>query len=333
MKSSKNCGQSLVEFILIVPIFFLILSGIVSIFYIQNRQFLDFESKISLSLSQFLFEQDERKKANWDNNFLENNEGIKDVLDKSFNPSRAFKMAFNKQDDVFSDKSRVFYAQKGEVSDKKNYTFENIESGEVEISTYAGKNGYEKKGFSFSQVLQNFSPTLNLELSHSLYFPYERLKWNKRPALASLAVKEFAYGFSGTSFAQNFASLFVPDKSKFNGQCFMQPFNPSCLISPYSNLFHDAATQGISDQRQGCLAEVVIECTLQSAVAGPQAVAACVGTKGEEVFESFRNEKQSMNCSALNIYVQSFSALAQESAALEMAETRAKEVSMRINLL
>ena len=78
MKSSKNCGQSLVEFILIVPIFFLILSGIVSIFYIQNRQFLDFESKISLSLSQFLFEQDERKKANWDNNFLENNEGIKD---------------------------------------------------------------------------------------------------------------------------------------------------------------------------------------------------------------------------------------------------------------
>ena len=164
MKSSKNCGQSLVEFILIVPIFFLILSGIVSIFYIQNRQFLDFESKISLSLSQFLFEQDERKKANWDNNFLENNEGIKDVLDKSFNPSRAFKMAFNKQDDVFSDKSRVFYAQKGEVSDKKNYTFENIESGEVEISTYAGKNGYEKKGFSFSQVLQNFSPTLTSAL-------------------------------------------------------------------------------------------------------------------------------------------------------------------------
>ena len=333
MKSSQNCGQSLVEFILVVPIFFLVLSGIVSIFYIQNRQFLDFESKISLSLSQFLFEQDERKKGNWDKNFVENNEGIKEVLDKSFNPSRAFKMALNKQDDVFSDKKRVFYAQKEEVSDKNTYTFENKESGEVEISTYAGKNGYEKKGFSFSRVLENFSPTLNKELSQSLYLPYERLKWNQRPSLVSLAVKEFAYGFQGISFAQNFASLFVPDKSKFNQQCFMQPFNPSCSISPYSNLFQEAATQGISDQRQGCLAEVIVECTLQSAVAGPQAVAACVGLRGEEVFESFKAEKKSIYCSALNIYVQSFSALAQESAALEMAKTTAKEVSMRINLL
>ena len=171
----KNSGQSLVEFIIIIPLFFIILSGIVSIFYLQSRNYMDLESSISIALSQFLFTKEERVSAKWDESTRDSRSSLTSSLDKSLSPGLAFK----------------------HKTTKKDFSFLEKDQGQFQMSTSADKNGYEKSGFSFQNVLDKFPLSHFQSEGTSVYYPFGELAWPNRSSLDTNASREFMLSVKG----------------------------------------------------------------------------------------------------------------------------------------
>ncbi len=297
-------GQSLVEFVIVTPLFFIILSGIISLFYLQNRDYIDQEAKISVSISQYLFENEERKIAFWEHAENEKSYALKSVLFNSFNPSSVFKGASDKKVGVFFDKNVVSYFHGKNCSTKNTFGLSLEKEGKFQFSTCSDKNGYERMGFSFAKVLDNFPLSILQHKESSLYYPPEEMSWINRSHLIKNAVQEFTLSAKEISFSKNYASLSFPqDNSLFNGKCFLEPFQPKCILSPYSRKIKRAVNAGSNIQLLACRAEMAAKCALT----GPGAPE-CIVAGVEAIKESMRLGMPAPNCSSANAVIKEVSA-------------------------
>ncbi|MES2616188.1 MAG: TadE family protein [Bdellovibrionota bacterium] len=322
----NESGQSLVEFIVVTPVFFIILSGIISIFYLQNRSYMDLEAKISLSMTPFLFEQAERKEAHWEEG--EPNE-LKSILDKSLNPSLAFKLAKDKNNRVFLDKSLLKYTEAENCHQNNTYSFVEKGQGEYQLSTCANENGYEKRGYNFQNILNHFSLSFFQSKGNSLYYPFSELAWPQRSALTSTATREFLLSAKGISFTKNYASLTLPvDYSLFNHQCFMEPFLPQCSLHPYSGKIDRAAKDGANIQMTECYVEMAANCASTAA-----AYPACIAEGAAEIISAALAGSASSSCPGLKKAIETYFNGIKVKASYDSTATTVKEVDARKNLL
>ncbi len=303
MKSNKvlinknNCnGQSIVEFIFVVPLFFILLSGCLSLFFLQNKNYMDFEAKISLSLSSFLFEEKERLTGKWNDFGIDKKNGLISVLDKSLNPSIAFKLAKNKNNGVFSDKNYISYSNYNDCFLKNTYSFAAKNSGRFQMSTCSDENGYEKSFFHFGKSFYKF-PTTSLKTeSISVFYPFQELEWKNRTHLVSNISRQFKSSLEGASFSKKYASFDFPvDYSIFNNKCFMEPFYPWCSFSQPLKIINRAVKHGSNAQLFACYSEMAINCGKTHAL-----IAICIAQGVLEIAESVKLGFAARNCPLTN---------------------------------
>lgn len=329
--TNKQSGQSLVEFIIIVPIFFIILSGIVSIFYLQNRAYMDFESRTSLSISQFLFEKEERLAAQWSNSYEENSIALHEVLNQSFNPSKNFGEDYNKIDGVFTDKNivRNNNVSNCNKSNLNSYSIDSYDKGDFQFSTCTNENGYERAGFSFSKVMENFGFSKLQNSGSSVYFPQVQMQWHNRSALTTNAVMEFSLSPKGVLYSKEMASWSTADFSMFNKKCFMEPFSPQCKdLHPYEGKFGRSAQDGANDQIALCFSEMSAKC-LETAYAAP----ACIAAGVIEIEASSKAGSRSVFCPIVNKGIETAFATAKGIVLIDLGDNLGKELNMRKNIL
>ena len=321
MKDQQQNGQSLVEFLIVTPIFFIILSGLISFFYLQNKRYLDFEANISLRLSEVLFPEEERQLNHWQ----EEARTPEEIIFSSLNPSRAYRPRKN---EVFEDKLLVTSVNEKTCSTNNTFSVKSNDQGRFLMSTCSNKNGYEKYGFSFQKVLKNFSIFPTEEQGESIFFPYDELQWNKRPELISHPVGNFSPSPEGRSFSKNIASLMIPkDSSLLNGQCLLEPFNPQCDISSYSGKMNRAAGDGANAQLTACYLEMLIGC----GKAGPL-FPECVAEGVVEITLSAKLGRSARNCPLVNKEVEAMDNFIRKFGRLDSWKNKVNEASMRKNI-
>lgn len=328
MKYYKNqSGQSLVEFIVIAPLFFIVLSGVLFLSHLQTRHFIDDQTQTSLQISQFLFSSAERQQAQWSQSALESQHALGSVADASFHPSLAYPSAKNKNQGVFADKKHLQQGNSSDCLQSPSYQVSAGNNEEFSLSTCSSKNGYENSSFAYDGVLSSLGSAHYETKGVSFFAPEQFFSWENRPALAVQDSKSFFVSLSGYSFSAKYASLLEPAQKKtFNQKIFMEAFQPANGLVPYSRKFNRAAKEGANMQLAECFAEVAVEC-----VAATVAYPACLAEGAADIVASITVGKKSMRCPVANGEIQAASAYVNTRVLFKAGVNAFEEGKMRKN--
>lgn len=137
---SEMKGQALVESIVIIPIFFLLLSGVIILFQIKLRIMVD-ENVLSGQMLSFAYLSDEEK---W--SAINSEEIVSQQIFYSFMPSKFFRNSVDQIDGLFFDK---VYLSKNESAlengNNPQYGILNSLKGVVLLETWAHDSNYERE--------------------------------------------------------------------------------------------------------------------------------------------------------------------------------------------
>lgn len=283
--NDRQSGQSLLESILVIPMFFIVLSGVIFIFYAQIRNSLDDSAYASLKLSQVFFDAEERRLAKWSDRFENTEESLRNIAYNSLNSSTAFHNSVDMKDGVFLDKKKVI-----------SYSISLKNQNEFDFSTTAGKEAYERSFFPFDHMLSSFASVKHSYSGKSLYYPEDSFSWSKRSFEVVKDSRDLLMSAKGTLFSKNYASL-SSGNSSFTSNCFMEPFKPQCHLHPIFGKFDRAAKDGANTQLAECVAEMSLECLPLGA---PPAIAACEAKGIAITIASIEVGKQSSACPITN---------------------------------
>lgn len=274
-------GQSLVEFIIVIPIFFLFLSGMIFIFFNQIRNFTDDHALISLQISQSGFEPAERTQAHWRDPTLSH----QNVLNASLNPSLLFTSSRNRHDDVFQDKKHIYAAP---TSASETFSVQNHAAEHIGFTTSAPLTAYENASFDF---MEPFSTRLNEHVfsAAAIFAPTDDFQWKQRSNEVISDTRSFA--LRNMVFMKEYASLHYPqDNSQFNANCFMSPLTPQCRIHPLQGKMTRSAQDGANIQVLGCAWEMEQTC----------ATTACTAEGVAEIVSALKLGIASISCPKIN---------------------------------
>lgn len=284
MKAQES-GQALVESLFVIPLFFILLSGVIFVFYQQIRNVIDDSAYASLKLSQAFFDSEERRLAKWSYQDDAKEKALKDVAYGSLNSSNAFLNSVDMKEGVFLDKKKI-----------SSYSVSLKNPGEFDFSTQADKQAYERSSFSFDHVLSSFASVKHSYFGKSLYYPDNSFSWSERPFEAAEDSRDFLMSAKGILFSKNYASLSLGN-SYFTSNCFMEPFKPQCHLHPIFGKFDRAAKDGANTQLAECVVEMSAECLPLGA---PPAIAVCEAKGIALIIASIEMGKQSSLCPITN---------------------------------
>jgi hypothetical protein len=293
----KQTGQSLIEFILILPIFFIALSGFIFIFQQQMRVFTDEGVESALALSEANFENGERMTAKWHTVSEPSQEKLlKQIAQNAFEPSAFFKGSTDLIEGVFADKKKIKPRQHlnnhtDECSQDALYEALVRGNGTFELKTCAPENAYERVS---SQFVKKFELGPQIFHGRSLFYPQLDFSWPKRSFALTSAIKDY-FAFAA-SFQLTHASLFVPENAQFNKKCFLEPFQPQCDLILMEEKFARAAKFSAKAQLVLCVAEAAIPCGSSTfgapvCVAAKIALIAAAVSAGNEASQCSRTNK------------------------------------------
>ncbi len=299
-------GQSLVEMLFLLPVFFMILAGFIFIFQNQMRIFSDESAQSALMLSESYFDQEEKRQAHWASAKEDSIDLIKKQTEQSLNSSSFFKKSVDMKNGVFLDKKPIKRQQQIQsCSSESLYQVLLKENGRFELITCASSSGYENLESKFEP---NYKAAPESHFGYSLYFPQAELRWSHRHFAAAYAAQSFSQSAQGNLFSKQQASLSLPDKGNFNTNCFMQPFRPQCSLEPVAIIFSRAAKDSSKLQISLCYSEAALTC----APTGP-ALPACLAGKLSQIINALELGVEAWVCPNTN-------------AALKASQNRVREL-------
>jgi hypothetical protein len=297
-KLKQEQGQSLVEFLFILPLFFLILGALFIIFQQQARIYQDLIAHSALSTSAAHFAIEERQAATWS----EFDGTTEDLLDRiamqALNPSSFFKLSIDVNQGVFAEKKAV-HPFSSIVDNAQTCSGDSLyhvlakDKGEFTFTTCAGNVGYD-----VAQLHTNdFNATHHVLSGRSLYYPQRELTWFERPKAAINSVYNFMLTPFGQHFQRTHASLLIPDHSAFNARCLMNPFAEAsdCNSPLLATHFNQIALDGAALQVKACFAEAALSC----APSGP-GVPVCLAAKAAAIFNATQLGSEAWVCPTTN---------------------------------
>ncbi|KAB8033222.1 hypothetical protein [Fluviispira multicolorata] len=297
--SSK--GQSLLECVMVVPLFFILLGSIIVVFQQQSRSFQDENTHFILSLSEGHFELEERQLAHWANNKDDKNLLLEMIADNSLNSSRFFTESVDLQEGVFIENQPVREVSAQILSEGCSFNaIYNImaqQGGEFNLKTCAQESGYQRV---LSPIPDKLGSIEQNKIGFSLFYPYADFSWFKRNQEVVRSVHGFLVSSQGLEFNKNIASLFNSREGAFNVNCFLEPFRPQCRLQSVGNKFSRAAKDSANLQISACFFESSLKCT-GSTVAMP----VCLAANGASLIASIAAKQPSPLCPALNRSIKS----------------------------
>lgn len=327
---SKESGQSLVEMIIVLPLFFIVLSGFIFIFQQQIRAFSDEIAQSALAVTEAHFEQGERREADWGSAFEDSQKLLNKVTENALNPSSFFNRGADMKDGVFVDKKplkREFQQNKLAQSCSLHAIYSVIAkgNGSFEFTTCAPGNAYESLD---SKFIPNFVGDPQSLSGNLIYYPQPDFIWENRPFETARDALSFSFSSLGISFAKEQASLLIPDKGSFNVQCFLEPFTPSCSLHPIAGKFARAALDSSNLQITTCFAEATITC----AGAGP-GLPACLAGKAAVLVAALELGTQALVCPKTNKALEGAQNMIQKTVSAYSFIIVAREIAMRREIL
>ncbi|APJ04070.1 hypothetical protein [Silvanigrella aquatica] len=289
-------GQSLVEMIFILPLFFIALGGFIILFQQQIRGFSDEMTQSALAVSEASFFQEERSQGLWESGSFSSSHLMNSIAFAALNPSSAFQSSVDMKRGVFADKKPLKQALS---SSHKNYcSFDALfdvvgkEEGSFELTTCAAGSAYESLNSHLAPIFEEVQQTY---LGNFIYVPPQDFLWEKRSSEPSREAVSYMLSPGGILFSKNQASLFIPDTASFNTKCYMEPFSPHCDWDALGGKFSRAALDAAKLQLSACLAEAVATCLATGA-----ALPVCTVAKGAEIAASLAVGKEAIACSKVN---------------------------------
>jgi len=295
MKSEN--GQSLFECLLIIPIFFLVLSGFNLYLNQKIKSLTDQSAFESLQITDALFDDEERIRSEWVNFNLNSKQYSELILSQSYNPSSYFFRSVDLKNDVFVDKRRVLQTNEHSCSSKTNYSPKTLTAEEFEFFTCSGSKGYESIGFNYENFHQKFHALKTKYKGQSIYSPKGEYLWQKRQKLVSDAVSQFSHSLEGVKFSNIYASSSAMNHAQFNSQCFMNPYAPPCSRPSLSEKWREATYHAANEQVFACFTEMSVGCAKYTL---PSAVAGCLAKGLENIAFSLSSGRQALVCPFLN---------------------------------
>ncbi|MBX9703367.1 MAG: hypothetical protein K2X39_04365 [Silvanigrellaceae bacterium] len=297
MTLKTQTGQALTEFIIISPLFFLLLGGTLLLYSSIKRVYRDEFVKGNIELSDNLIPFEERNKGNWHSKRHSTRELTINSLDLSYNPSKAFEKSIDKKDGVFIDKKRV---KNSPLSSNKcldpTYHFSNNTEEKSILETCADASGYEKaqylkKSFHHKNFLKQYHLT-------ALFAPKNSFRWESR----KLAAKNEVHLVS-PNFLREFASLGSLNgkgEGEFVKNCLMSPFTDQCpLEQSLAETFANIAGQSSNRAIVKCFLEAVTrECAFD--ISG-----SCATLVAAEMTAHLALQKETSLCPKLNSFIHS----------------------------
>ncbi|WGL60190.1 hypothetical protein QEJ31_01050 [Pigmentibacter sp. JX0631] len=281
-------GQALVESIFIIPIFFLLLSGIIILFQGKLRIMTD-ENVLSGQLLSFAYLNDEEK---WSE--IKSEKIVSQQTLYSFMPSKFFKNSVDQIDGLFFDK---VYLNKNEAGLKnKNtpqYSIFNSLKGIILLETWAYDSNYEREKnlpFKFE-----FRPSHKIYEEQNIFYPSSELDLENRNFKVLKSVTGFSKTLESQQYSQQQASFFFPLQGEFVQKCLMQPFSPRCSLQTIQNILNRTVVDSTNFQISLCFAEATSRCT----GSGP-AIAACVASKIVQIKNAIELGVPAWVCPLLN---------------------------------
>jgi len=314
--TQNSQGQSLVEFILILPLFFIICTGLIFYFHIQFRNVIDDFASSALSKSSSLFSTEERQEAKWSQEFLNSEKLLLNTTDTLFSASKEFKSK-NMKEGMFIEAKRLQSQKKSCEAKQPSYFMEQKDSQNFELFTCADEMGYDR--FATDEISPHIlkKQTIHHFKIHSLYVPQGDFEWNMRHNMVFLQIDSYLNTLAGIGFKREVASLNYPtDHGRFNTLCYMSPFLSECPIIFVSGKFERAASDGANAQIAACVLEALTTCP---PAADGVTSAACVAYRISSITVSLLEGKASGLCPELNRVA---------AAGFSISELKSKELSL-----
>ncbi len=294
-------GQSLTEFLIFIPLFFILLSGI-NFYLNQEMRVLTEESALdALLVSDALFDDLERLEAQWEHSSKTTSQISNSILYNSLNSSQYFSKSVDLQNDVFLDKTKVIKNSTEMCANETGYLLRAVQSGQFEFSTCGQSKGFEASEYSYQDFRSKNRSAKHMQSQHffsakSLYYPSVEFEWHQREKLAESALKKLPLSVEGPMFFALYASP-IPLEKNFNSQCFMNPYQPGCSRPSLSGKWRRAAYDGANAQVLGCFTEMSGKCLKYAA---PQAIAACMVEGTGEISFALANGEKAPVCPLFN---------------------------------
>lgn len=295
--TKQESGQSLVEMVVILPLFFIVLSGFIFIYHQQIKSFTDEIAQSALAVSEAHFENEERISAVWSSSFEDSNSMLIKEANSAFNPSAFFETSVDMKNGVFLDKKNIKYkSYKSNPSDYCSlnaiYDVVSVGKGSFELKTCELESGYESLSSKFKS---NFESKTQSIFGSSLYYPHIEFIWSERALESSRAVKRLLASSVGVKFSSEHASLLISDNAHFNSKCFMEPFLPNCALSASATKASRAARDSSKLQISTCFTEASLACV----GTGPGAPA-CIAGKTAQIVNAIQLGQEAWVCPNTN---------------------------------
>ncbi|WP_186645137.1 hypothetical protein [Fluviispira vulneris] len=312
-------GQSLVECVIVLPLFFLTLAALLLLFRQQNRAYQDDKTLSVLALPDAHFAREERKRALWRNSTDESQIALERMAESALNPDLFFSTSVDQHNGVFIENQSVIAAQASALSNNCSfsavYNLLSKGNGTFALTTCAQGNGYETKlNKEYETQLESFAdeekdsmriparlykevyePIKQVMTGSALFYPYLELSWGQREHAVGKSVRAFFLSPMGSQFSRDIASLLSSTKGVFNVHCFLEPFSPTCQAQTLRSKFSRTAKDSANLQINACFLESAIKC-VGTSVAAP----ACFVAKAVAIVASVAAGQASPLCPVLN---------------------------------
>ncbi len=284
-------GQSLVEFIFVIPLFFVTIGGTMSLFFLQQKKLSDNFNSSFIQLSESLFPEEEKKSANWDRPQSD----FEKELDSLLHSSKAFQSKNKNSQGIFNEKR--FINIKKQDSCTYNDSSSWMQNGKsFHLSLCTGSSGYENLSIPWLANTGAQEFTKNEVKKQSILTPSEYFSKKKKKNLISFAGRHFKKNPENALFQKTTASLALPsDVSILQSQCFMDFNHKSCHSTRYKEILSRTSKDSANLQMSACISEITINCGSTAAL-----FPACLAGGIAKMISMAKLGKPSPNCQITN---------------------------------
>nr|BFD31886.1 hypothetical protein GTC16762_15040 [Pigmentibacter ruber] len=314
-------GQALVESIIIIPIFFLLLTGTVFLFQIKLRIMAD-ENVLNGQKLSFAYLNDAEK---W--SALKSSDIISQQSFYSFMPSKFFSNSVDQIGGLFFDKAYVDnYKTKSQNKHSPGYSIFNNLNGIILLETWTQDSNYEReKDLPFR--FKSWSSHKYYE-EQNIFYPSSVVDLHKRDFKVLNSLTLFDKTLESQYFSRQQASLYSPLQGEFVQQCLMRPFAPLCSLHTIENILNRTVIDSTNFQIQLCFLEASARC-----VGSGPAVAVCVANKVIQIKNAIELGIPAWVCPILNNKVKEVSIATNYFISSQLGRFSQKEAQLRGELV
>lgn len=222
MKNEK--GQSLTEFLVLVPVFFILICGFIAIFQSKIRLDTDEHTKFVLGNSQAFFSDEERGLAQWSSLL----DSPKVVFEKDanlgLNPSEGFPGAGDKKNGVYFDKKKIGVQSGATCNAEVGAAVQLSGNGGFTLQSCSDASGYDTAQLETADdLISTIQGKLDFS-GRSLFFS-DFFTYSKRKEAPHLAYNNFRQkSYHSMDYFDNYAAITYTTQSNFTYDCLMNPW-------------------------------------------------------------------------------------------------------------